>query len=303
MTFLSRLKSGLAKTSGKLSEGITGVFTQKKLDEAALERLEELLIEADMGPGMAAELTASLAKKKFGKEVSEAEVKALLAADIAALLAPVAKPLVIDSARRPFVVLAVGVNGNGKTTTLAKLAAKLKGEGRQVMLAAADTFRAAAVEQLRVWADRLGIPLIAGEPNADPASVAFAALERAQKENADVLLIDTAGRLHNKADLMAELQKTIRVLQKLEPSAPHAVLLVLDATTGGNAIAQVEAFRAMVGVSGLIVTKLDGTAKGGVVVALAKKFALPIHAVGVGEGVEDLDSFDADVFARQLLGL
>ncbi len=302
MSWLAKLKSGLAKSSSKLTSGITDIFTKKKLDEAALEQLEELLIEADLGVAAAAELAAKLSRQKFGKEISEQEVRDTLAGDITELLRPVAQPLRIDTRRTPFIIVVVGVNGNGKTTTIAKLAAQWKAEGRSVMLAAADTFRAAAVEQLRAWADRIGVPLIAGAANADSASVAYQALERAKAEGAEVLMIDTAGRLHNKADLMAELEKIIRVLQKIEPSAPHAVLQVLDATTGGNALAQVEMFKSVVGVTGLIVTKLDGTAKGGVVVALAKAFGLPVHAVGVGEAIDDLQPFDPEVFARQLVG-
>jgi len=303
MTFLSRLKTGLSRSSANLSDGITGIFTQKKLDEDTLTRLEDLLIEADMGAAVAAELTAGLAKQKFGKEVTGEEIKLALASLIAAILAPCARPLLIDASRKPHVIMVVGVNGNGKTTTIGKLAARLKAEGNTVWLAAADTFRAAAVEQLQVWGERTGAPVATGEANADPASVAYRALEQARAAGADALFIDTAGRLHNKANLMAELQKIAKVLQKIDPSAPHSVLQVLDATTGQNAIAQAETFRDIAGTTGLIITKLDGTAKGGIVVALAKKFGLPIYAVGVGEGVEDLDSFEANAFARQLVSL
>lgn len=303
MSFLARLKSGLSRSSGRLTEGVAAIFTKRKLDDETLAELEELLISADMGAGAAAELAAELKRQKFGREVSEEEVKSALATQVAAILAPHSRALTVDAGKKPFVVMMVGVNGNGKTTTIGKLAARWKGEGKRVMLAACDTFRAAAVEQLAVWSARAGVPLVTGAHEADPASVAFQALERARAEGAEVLLIDTAGRLHNKANLMAELQKISKVLQKLDDSAPHAVVQVLDATTGQNAIAQAEAFRGMIGVTGLIVTKLDGTAKGGVVVALARKFGLPLHAVGVGEAVEDLDVFDADAFARGLVGL
>lgn len=301
MNFLTRLKAGLSKTSDKISNGITAIFTTKKLDAAALEQLEELLIESDIGVKTAGRLVAELSAQKFGKDVTDAEVKDALATSIAAQLAPRAVPLALGGAQKPFVILMVGVNGNGKTTTIGKLAAKWKAEGKSVMLAAGDTFRAAAVEQLAVWAGRACVPLIQGEPNADPASVAYQALQRASAESADVLLIDTAGRLQNKQNLMQELQKTIKVLQKLEPSAPHAVVQVLDATTGQNAISQVEIFKELIGVTGLIITKLDGTARGGIVVALAERFGLPIHAVGVGEGVEDLDAFSPEAFARNLV--
>lgn len=302
MNFLSRLKAGLTKTSTRVAEGVTAIFTNRKLDDAALEELEELLIAADLGATVALECVEGLRREKFGREVTEEEIKLALAAHITPLLAPLARPLDITDAK-PHVVMVVGVNGNGKTTTLGKLALKYKNEGKTVWLAAADTFRAAAVEQLRVWAERAGVPIVTAEANADPASVAYRAYEQAIAARADVLLIDTAGRLHNKENLMQELQKTVKVLRKLNPGAPHSVVQVLDATTGQNALAQVEAFRDMVGVSGLVVTKLDGTAKGGVVVALAKKFQLPIHALGVGEAIEDLDAFEAEGFARALVGV
>lgn len=302
MSFLARLKSGLSKTSSRIGGGIADIFTKKKLDSEALEKLEDLLIEADLGAAVAGALTAELSRQKFGKEVSEQEVREVLAAQVAAILAPVAKPLAVDAGKKPFVVMVAGVNGNGKTTTLGKLALQFRREGKSVWLAAADTFRAAAVEQLQVWSDRAGVPIIMAEANADPASVAYRALEQARAGGADVLLIDTAGRLHNKAGLMAELQKIVKVLRKIDDSAPHAIVQVLDATTGQNALAQVEAFREMIGVTGLIITKLDGTAKGGVVVALAKKFGLPIHALGVGEAIEDLDAFEAEAFARGMVG-
>lgn len=301
--WLARLKQGLARTSAKLGGGIIGLFTKRKLDEATLEELEELLIQADLGVKTSAKLTANLARERFEKEVTSEEVRQAFADDIAEILTPVALPLTLDPANRPHVVLVVGVNGTGKTTTIGKLAKQFRDQGKKVMLAAGDTFRAAAVEQLKIWGERTGAPVIAGPENCDAASLAFDALKQAKAEGADVLLIDTAGRLHNKAALMDELKKVIRVITKLEPSAPHSTVLVLDATTGQNAHAQVETFREMVNVTGLVMTKLDGTARGGVVVALADAFGLPVHAVGVGEGADDLRPFDANSFARNLMGL
>ncbi len=301
--WLGRLKAGLSKTSSKLTEGIAGIFTRRKLDDAALEALEDLLITADLGPATAARLTANLAATRFDKEVSEAEVRAALAEDIATILEPVATPLAIDPGRRPHVVLVVGVNGSGKTTTIGKLAQQYRDQGLNVMLAAGDTFRAAAAEQLQIWGDRTGCPVIAGKAGGDAAGLAYDALQTARAEGADLLLIDTAGRLHNKSDLMAGLEKISRVLKKLDDTAPHDCLLVLDATVGQNAHSQVEIFRDIVAVSGLVLTKLDGSAKGGVLVALAEKFALPVHAIGVGESAEDLQPFEADAYARDLMGL
>ncbi|MGE0747402.1 MAG: signal recognition particle-docking protein FtsY [Rhodospirillales bacterium] len=301
--WLSRLRQGLARTSQRISEGITAIFTKRKLDEAALQELEEVLIAADIGVATAAKLTAQLAKTRFNQEVAVEEVKASLAEDIAAIMAPVAKPLLLDPARKPHVVLVVGVNGSGKTTTIGKLAKLYRDDGRKVVLAAGDTFRAAGVSQLQIWGERIGCPVVARPTGADAAGLAFDALEFARKENADLLVVDTAGRLQNRADLMAEVQKVIRVLKKLDPEAPHSTLLVLDATTGQNAHSQVEIFREMTQVSGLIVTKLDGTARGGVLVALAERFGLPVHAIGVGEGADDLRPFDAMSFARGLVGL
>lgn len=300
-------KPAAEKTSlvGKFTKVFTksaAIVTKRKLDEAMLEALEELLISSDMGVTVAAEVTTALAKDRFDKEVSAEEVREVLAENLAALLAPVAKPLIVGDAR-PHVVLVVGVNGNGKTTTLGKLAQHYKNEGKKVMLAACDTFRAAAVEQLAEWGARVGVEVISGEPQADPGSVAYKALEEAKKKKIDVLLIDSAGRLQNKEGLMEELAKIIRVMKKLDADAPHHTVLVLDATTGQNAHSQVQVFKEKVNVSGLIVTKLDGTAKGGVVVALAKRFGLPIYAVGVGEAVEDLKPFAAADFARSLMGL
>jgi fused signal recognition particle receptor len=293
----------LSRSSGKIGDGITGIFTKRKLDEAALEELEELLITADLGVATAAKLTANLARSKFHKDVSPEDVRRALADDIAGLLEPVARPLELDPAKKPNVVLVVGVNGSGKTTTIGKLASLYRGQGLQVMIAAGDTFRAAAIEQLQIWGERAGCPVVATAPGADAAGLAYEALERARGEASDLLLIDTAGRLHNKADLMAELTKILRVLRKLDPSAPHACLLVLDATIGQNAHAQVETFKALVEVSGLVVTKLDGSARGGVLVALAERFGLPVHAIGIGEQAEDLRPFAAPDFARSLMGL
>ncbi len=301
--WFGRLKAGLTRSSAKLGEGITGIFTKRKLDDAALEELEELLISADLGVATAAKLTAHLAETRFDKEVAPEEVRRALAEDIARILDPVAAPLVVEAARKPHVVLVVGVNGSGKTTTIAKLASLYKAQGLKVLLAAGDTFRAAAIDQLKVWGERSGCAVVAGAPGADAAGLAYEALETARREACDLLLIDTAGRLHNKADLMAELQKIIRVLKKLDPEAPHDTLLVLDATTGQNAHAQVETFKALAGVTGLALTKLDGSARGGVLVALAERFALPVHAVGVGEGLDDLRPFAARDFANSLLGI
>jgi fused signal recognition particle receptor len=301
--WFGRLKAGLTRSSAKLGEGIAGIFTKRKLDDAAIEELEELLIAADLGVATAAKLAANLAATRFDKEVAPEEVRRALAEDIAAILEPVAKPLVLDAARKPHVVLVVGVNGSGKTTTIAKLAWHYRDQGLQVLLAAGDTFRAAAVEQLKIWGARSGCPVIAKEPGADAAGLAYEALETARREGFDLLLIDTAGRLHNQAGLMAELQKIQRVLKKLDDTAPHDVLLVLDATTGQNAHAQVETFKELVQVSGLALTKLDGSARGGVMVALAEKFGLPVHAVGVGEGLDDLRPFEAKDFANSLMGI
>ncbi len=301
--FLGRLRAGLARSSARLGEGLAALFRKRLMDDAALNDLEDLLISADLGTAAAKRIVDRFRIARFGAEVSDREVRATLAAEIADILRPVAVPLTPDPSLAPHVVLVVGVNGSGKTTTIAKLAALWSQQGLRVMLVAGDTFRAAAVEQLRIWGERTGCPVISGPPNADAAGLAYDALARARAEGADVLLIDTAGRLHNKADLMAELGKVVRVLRKQEPKAPHTVLLVLDATTGQNAVQQVKVFREMVQVTGLVVTKLDGSAKGGVVVALAETFGLPVHAVGVGERAEDLRPFDADDFARSLVGL
>ncbi|SKA27549.1 fused signal recognition particle receptor [Enhydrobacter aerosaccus] len=301
--WLSRLRAGLAKSTKRVTESITSLFTKKKLDQETLNELEDALIQADLGVSVAARLIAKLGKERFGKEVTDEEVRAAFADDIAEILQPVAMPLAIDSARKPHVVLVVGVNGSGKTTTIAKMAHLFKGEGRKVMLAAGDTFRAAAVEQLKVWGDRAGVPVISKPTGADAAGLAYEALEKARAEGSDVLLIDTAGRLHNKTNLMEELAKIVRVIRKIDPSAPHSCLLVLDATTGQNAHAQVETFKTMSPIDALVVTKLDGSAKGGVLVALAEKFKLPVVAIGIGEGIDDLRPFEARAFARGLMGL
>jgi fused signal recognition particle receptor len=300
--FFSRLKQGLARSTQKLTEGITAVFKKRRLDDEALEELEELLISADLGPAVAGRVIAGFRRTRFGKEVTDEEIRETLAEEIAAILAPVARPLAIDPALKPHVVLMVGVNGTGKTTTIGKLAQQYREQGLSAMLVAGDTFRAAAVEQLQVWGQRTGCPVVTGAANSDAAGLAFDALTRARAEGVDVLLIDTAGRLHNKSVLMEELRKIIRVLRKVDPTAPHSVLLVLDATTGQNAVQQVRVFKEMVDVSGLIVTKLDGSARGGIVVALAEAFGLPVHAVGVGEQAADLRPFDAGEFARGLVG-
>jgi fused signal recognition particle receptor len=299
---LSRLKEGLSRSTQKISDGITAVFKKRRLDEAALEELEDLLISADLGAEVAARVIAAFRRTRFGKEVTDEEIKDALSDEIAAILAPVARPFLPDPAKKPHVVLVVGVNGTGKTTTIGKLALQYKEQDKRAVLVAGDTFRAAAVEQLQIWGERVGAPVVAGGAGADPAGLAFDALTRAKADGADLLLIDTAGRLHNKAALMEELRKIIRVLRKQDETAPHSVLLVLDATTGQNAIQQVRVFKEMVNVTGLIVTKLDGSARGGIVVALAETFQLPVHAVGVGEQAGDLRPFDAGEFARGLVG-
>ena len=302
-SWLSRLRDGLSKSTKRVTENITGLFTKKKLDQATLDELEDALIQADLGVAVAARLVEKLGRERFGREIGDEEVRAAFAEDIAEILAPAAVELAIDPARKPFIVLVVGVNGSGKTTTIAKLAHLYKSEGRKVMMAAGDTFRAAAVEQLKVWGERAGVPVIAKEAGADAAGLAFEAVERAQRDGCDVLLIDTAGRLHNKTNLMEELAKMVRVIRKLDASAPHSCLLVLDATTGQNAHSQVETFRSLSPVDALVLTKLDGSAKGGVLVALAEKFKLPVVAIGIGEGIDDLRPFEARAFARGLMGL
>ena len=300
--FFSRLKEGLSRSTQKIASGLSATFNRRTLDAAALDELEELLIAADLGPAAAAFIIDEFRRTRLGTSITDTEVKEALAAEIAKMLEPVAHPLVIDRTLKPHVVLVVGVNGTGKTTTIGKLAQAYVKDGLRPMLAAGDTFRAAAVEQLQVWGTRAGVPVVSGPANTDSAGLAFDALRRAKAEGADVLLIDTAGRLHNKAALMAELEKMIRVLKKQDDTAPHSVILVLDATTGQNAVEQVRVFQQMVNVTGLVVTKLDGSARGGIVVALADGFALPVHAVGVGEKAEDLRPFLAMDYARGLVG-
>ncbi len=302
-SWLGRLRDGLAKSTTRVTGGIASALTRRRLDSEAIEDLEEALIMADLGPATAAKLAGELGEQRFEKDIAPEEVQEELAAIIADILKPVAIPLTLADGNRPHVVLIAGVNGSGKTTTIGKLAKHFSDSGKSVVLAAGDTFRAAAIEQLQIWGERTNSPVIAREAGADAAGLAFDALEQAQASNADLLLIDTAGRLHNKADLMAELEKIVRVLKKRDGSAPHDCVLVLDATTGQNALSQVETFQKVAPVTGLIVTKLDGSAKGGVLVALADKFELPVHAIGVGEGVEDLQPFAAKDFARSLVGL
>jgi fused signal recognition particle receptor len=302
-SWLNRLRSGLSRSSQAISRGITDIFTKRKLDAAALDDLEDILILADLGFGAATRIREAISKGRYEKGIEPDEVKALLAAEVDRTLAPVALPLVIDINIKPFVILVIGVNGSGKTTTIGKLAAKLTAEGKKVTLAAGDTFRAAAIEQLKIWAGRAGADIIAREQGGDAAGLAFDALQRAKESGADVLLVDTAGRLHNRAELMSELEKIIRVMKKVDASAPHATLLVLDATVGQNALNQVEMFGRTAGVTGLVMTKLDGTARGGILVAIADKFKLPVHFIGVGETVDDLEPFSPRDFARAIAGL
>lgn len=297
--WLSKLTGGLRKSSAKFSD----ILTKRKLDQDALDELEEALIMADLGPKTAARVVQSFSATRFGKEVDDVEIKQALAESLAEILDPVAKPLVINSNQKPYVILMTGVNGVGKTTTIGKMAKQFQNQGKKVMMAAADTFRAAAVDQIKIWGERNHCPVIAKDIGADPAAVAYEALEQAKAQDIDVLLIDTAGRLHNKKNLMEELQKIIRVIRKQDETAPHACLLVLDSTTGQNALSQVETFKQLVDITGLVVTKLDGSAKGGVVIALADQFKLPVHAVGVGEGIDDLQPFTAESFANSLVGL
>jgi fused signal recognition particle receptor len=301
--WFARLKSGLARSSSKLGDGITGIFARRRLDDQTLAELEELLIAADMGTGIAEEVTERLRRTRFNQEVAPEEIRAALAEEVAKSLSLVDRPLRLDPALKPMVILVVGVNGSGKTTTIGKLAKRYRDDGKTVVLAAGDTFRAAAVEQLKIWGERTGAAVVARDAGADAAGLAFDAFEEARRSGADVLLIDTAGRLHNKADLMAELQKIVRVLKKIDAKLPHAVLLVLDATVGQNAHAQAETFRDMIGVTGIVMTKLDGTAKGGVLVSLAEKYGIPVHFIGIGEKADDLRPFEAEGFARGLVGL
>ena len=302
-SWFSRLKEGLSASSNKVVSGITGIFTEKRLDEDTLEQLEDLLISSDLGVNVANRLIKTLSELKFDKQVSDREVRETFAKDIELILEPVAKPILIEQSLKPHVILVCGVNGSGKTTTIGKLAQQWKAEGKSVCLAAGDTFRAAAIEQLKVWGERTQTPVIIQPQGTDPAAVAYDAVKKSIDDNHDVLIIDTAGRLQNRAELMDELAKIVRVIQKTLPEAPHDCLLVLDGTVGQNAHSQVATFKEMVNVTGLIVTKLDGSARGGIIVALAEKFALPVHAVGVGEAIQDLRAFDPKVFAQSLMGL
>ncbi len=301
-SFFKRMKEGFSRSTKALGDGITGIFTKRKLDADTLQELEDLLIQSDMGVDMAMNITQALAKDRFDKEVSPDEIRTFLADEITKVMTPIAKPLEITPGTKPFILLMVGVNGAGKTTTIGKIAAKLRAEGKSVMLAAGDTFRAAAIDQLKVWGERVGASFVSTDVGADAASLAYQAIERARAENIDVLMIDTAGRLQNKTELMDELRKVVRVIKKLEPDAPHACLLVLDATTGQNAINQVEVFKDTAGVTGLVMTKLDGTARGGILVALAGRFGIPVHMIGVGERADDLQTFDAQDYAMALTG-
>jgi fused signal recognition particle receptor len=297
-----RLAGGLKRTSASIGGALADLVSKRKLDPAMVQEIEEVLIRADLGVDVAARIAAAVGEGRYDKAIAPEEVKAVLAAEVEKVLAPVARPLAVEETK-PFVILVVGVNGSGKTTTIGKLAAKFRAEGRSVLLAAGDTFRAAAIEQLKIWGTRTGAPVIAGEAGADAAGLAFDALTRARADATDVLLVDTAGRLQNKAVLMEELEKIVRVIKKVDASAPHAVLLVLDATVGQNALAQVEVFRRIAGVTGLAMTKLDGSARGGILVAIAAKYGLPVHFIGVGEGVEDLAPFAAKDFARAIAGI
>ena len=303
LSWWRRLSGGLKRTSSSLGTAVADLVTKRKLDRAMLEDIEDVLLRADLGTEVAARIAAAVGHGRYDKAITADDVKSVVATEVEKVLAPVAKPLVIDATQKPFVILVVGVNGSGKTTTIGKLAAKLGAEGRKVMLAAGDTFRAAAIEQLKIWGERTKSPVIAGAQGSDSASLAFNALTAAREGKLDVLLVDTAGRLQNKAELMNELEKVVRVIRKVDASAPHAVLLVLDATVGQNALSQVEAFHRTAGVTGLVMTKLDGTARGGILVALAEKHKLPVHFIGVGEGIDDLAPFTARDFAQAIAGI
>jgi len=298
-----RLRGGLSRSSASLATAIGNLVTKRRLDAAVVAELEDILIRADLGVDAAARIAAAVGDGRYDKAVSPEEVKSILAAEIEKILAPVAVPLAIDRAGRPFVILVAGVNGSGKTTTIGKLAARFSREGHRVMLAAGDTFRAAAIDQLKIWGERSNSPVVAGAQGGDAAALAYEALAAARSQSRDVLIVDTAGRLQNKAVLMDELHKIVRVMKKLDPAAPHAVLLVLDATVGQNALSQVAEFSKTAGVTGIVMTKLDGTARGGILAAIAAKYRLPVHFIGVGEGIDDLAPFAARDFARALVGL
>jgi fused signal recognition particle receptor len=303
LSWWRRLSGGLKRTSSSLGSAVADLVIKRKLDRAMLEDIEDVLVRADLGTAVAARIAEAVGKGRYDKAITADEVKDVVATEVEKVLAGVAKPLEIDPARAPFVILVVGVNGSGKTTTIGKLAARFASEGHKVMLAAGDTFRAAAIEQLKVWGERTKSPVIAGQQGSDAASLAFNALSAAKAQKIDVLLVDTAGRLQNKAELMNELEKVVRVMRKLDTTAPHAVLLVLDATVGQNALSQVEAFHRIAGVTGLVMTKLDGTARGGILVALAEKHKLPVHFIGVGESIDDLAPFTAHDFAKAIAGI
>jgi fused signal recognition particle receptor len=296
-----RLSGGLKRTSSSLGSAISDLVSKRKLDAETVEELESELIRADLGPEFAARIAAVLGEGRFEKAIASDEVKAILAGEIERVLAPIARPLEVSA--RPFVILVAGVNGSGKTTTIGKLAARFRAEGKSVMLVAGDTFRAAAIDQLKIWGERTGANVMATEAGADAASLAFDAITAAKAQGVEIVLVDTAGRLQNRTELMNELEKMVRVIRKVEASAPHAVLLVLDATVGQNALSQVEIFGKIAGVTGLVMTKLDGTARGGILVAIAAKFGLPVHFIGVGEGVDDLAPFTARDFSRAVVGL
>jgi fused signal recognition particle receptor len=299
----SRLKEGLSRSSSSIGQGISDIFTKRKLDAETLEDLEEVLIRADLGVVTASRIAEAVGKGRYDKSIDPAEVRTILASEVEKVLAPVAQPLVIDATKKPYVILVVGVNGSGKTTTIGKLAAKLSGEGKKVMLAAGDTFRAAAIEQLQIWGSRIGAKVVSRQQGADAAGLAFDAIADAKAEGADVLIMDTAGRLQNRKELMDELEKVIRVMRKVDPEAPHASLLVIDATVGQNAMSQVEIFGRVAGVTGLVMTKLDGTARGGILVAISETHKLPVHFIGVGETMDDLEPFEARDFARAIAGI
>ena len=300
--WLERLRGGFKKTSDRFGDNLTGLFTKSTLDKETLDEIEDALVASDLGPSTAAKVRQRLANERFERGLTEAGVREVVADELAKVLAPVAQPLEIDAFPRPQVILVVGVNGSGKTTTIAKLASLFLEQDYGVLLAAGDTFRAAAIGQLKIWADRIGVPIISGPEGGDPSAIVFEGVKKATAEGIDVLIVDTAGRLQNKRELMDELAKIRRVLGRLNPEAPHNVVLVLDATTGQNALNQIEVFKEVAGVSGLVMTKLDGTARGGVLVAAAEEYGLPIHAIGVGEGVGDLRPFDPNVVARAIAG-
>ena len=301
--FWRRLTGGLKRTSSALGGAISDLVTKRKLDAETISDIKDVLVRADLGLDTADRIGDALAQGRHDTAISPEEVNAVVAAEVEKVLDPVAQPLAIDPAHKPFVILVAGVNGSGKTTTIGKLAAKFRAEGRTAMLAAGDTFRAAAIDQLKIWGDRTGAEVIAREAGADAAGLVFDAVRAAKERGVEVLLIDTAGRLQNRSELMDELHKVVRVMKKVDASAPHAVLLVLDATVGQNALSQVEIFTKVVGVTGLVMTKLDGTARGGILVAIAAKFKVPVHFVGVGESVDDLATFSAQDFARAIAGV